>query len=152
MGLSALLLVTYPLFGIDQSVTGTLHLRSDQGSDAVAADMSERESAARQALADVDFDYRLGNLDAEDYSQLRDRYEESALVALKDRYERELALDEVLGRQLAALKAEDERKAPANSAREVRRTAARTAQPAPAGRTAAPAAGESRRRRRKGVS
>jgi hypothetical protein len=150
MGLSALALVIYPLFGIDRSVPSTL--RPDGGP---GGDISERESAARQALVDVDFDYRLGNLDDEDYSQLRDRYEESALVALKARYEREHALDEVIGRQLAALKAEEGRKADAAPTRDVRGTppsAVRSANRGAPSRTGATAAGEPRRRRRKGVS
>jgi hypothetical protein len=155
MGLSALLLVIYPLFGIDRSVPGPLRLGASRGGDAFIGDISERESAARQALVDVDFDYRLGNLDDEDYSQLRDRYEESALVALKARYERENALDEVIGRQLAALKAEEGRKVEAASPREVRRAVTATVRPATRtapGRTGATGAGENRRRRRKGVS
>lgn len=155
MGLTALVLVIYPLFGIDRSVTGALHLPASRDSDALMGDMSERESAARQALVDVDFDYRLGNLDDEDYTQLRDRYEESALVALKARYEREHALDDVIGRQLVALKAEDEGKSGAGSAREVKGTASAVVNPtgrAAVVRTGAAATGEKRRRRRRGVS
>ena len=155
MGLSALVLVIFPLFGIDRSVTGALHLGASRGSDAFIGDMSERESAARQALVDVDFDYRLGNLDDEDYTQLRDRYEESALVALKARYEREHALDDVIGRQLVALKAEDEGKSGATSTREVKGTASAVVRPASSAtavRTGAAGTGEKRRRRRRGVS
>ena len=149
MGLSALVLVIYPLFGIDRSVTGALQPGGSRGGEAFMADMSEGESAARQALVDVDFDYRLGNLDDEDYTQLRDRYEESALVALKARYEREHALDEVIGRQLAALKAEDERKSGVKGTASV---VVRPASKATAVGTGAAATGEKRRRRRRGVS
>jgi hypothetical protein len=155
MGLSALVLVIYPLIGIDRSVPGTVRLDAARDGGTLMSDISERESAARQALVDVDFDYRLGNLDDEDYSQLRDRYEESALVALKARYEQENALDEVIGRHLAALKAEEGRKLPSTPAREVRgalKVAVRPAGRTASGRTGATAAGEPRRRRRKGIS
>lgn len=110
--------------------------------------MTERESAARQALLDVDFDYHLGNLDEEDYTQLRDRYEERALVALKARYERERELDALIEKQLVALKARD-RQGTASPRRPAGTTAAaepRAVIPPAGGMTAA-----QRRRRRKGV-
>ncbi|MGO8946815.1 MAG: hypothetical protein ACLQUY_03935 [Ktedonobacterales bacterium] len=106
MGLTALALVVYPLLGLDRNgEAGSLAAPATWSlAGGNASEMSERESAARQALLDVDFDYRLGNLDAEDYSQLRDRYEERALLGLKARYERERELDAAIERQLAAIK------------------------------------------------
>jgi hypothetical protein len=147
MGLTALVLVIYPLFGLDRTAPG-LGMALPPGAEpepGATGEMSERESAARQALLDVDFDYHLGNLDEEDYSQLRDRYEERALVALKSRYERERELDALIEKQVAALKARDRQ-----STTPMRRPAGvLAAEPgtAPAGDTTA-----QRRRRRKGVS
>src|SRR5579871_840597 len=89
LGLIAAMLVLYPLLGLNRS--GDTSVISG-----VTGDMSERERAAKQALLDIDFDYRLGNLDEEDYAGLRDRYEERALVALKARYEREQELDALI--------------------------------------------------------
>jgi hypothetical protein len=97
LGLSGIVIVIYPLLGLEQ------------GRDAAVAgepvsEAAERERVAKRALRDVDFDYRLGNLDETDYLALRDRYEERALAALKTRYERERALDALIDEQLAALR------------------------------------------------
>lgn len=114
MGLTALALVVYPLLGLDRvgradqrdgTVAAATSIFAGQASP-LADDLSEGERVARQALLDVDFDYRLGNLDESDYSQLRDRYEERALLGLKARYEREEELDRAILKQLAALKAD----------------------------------------------
>jgi|SRR5579883_3561720 hypothetical protein len=102
LGLIAAMLVLYPLLGLNRS--GDTSVISG-----VTGDMSERERAAKQALLDIDFDYRLGNLDEEDYAGLRDRYEERALVALKARYEREQELDALIEQQLAALKSQEKK-------------------------------------------
>ena len=106
MGLTALALVAYPLLGIDRSGEAVPFAGLADGASKLSGSgaMSEPESAARQALLDVDFDYRLGNLDSDDYSQLRERYEERALLGLKARYEREQALDVIIEGQLAAMK------------------------------------------------
>jgi hypothetical protein len=130
MGLTALALVVYPLLGLDRAGSGA----ELAGAAGKASEMTPQESAARQALLDVDFDWRLGNLDQEDYSQLRERYEERALVGLKARYERELQLDAAIERQLATLRpGEKKGKTPVR-----------------AGSSPAPDAGVQRRRRRKG--
>ncbi|HKT37468.1 MAG TPA: hypothetical protein VJR48_03795 [Ktedonobacterales bacterium] len=97
LGLSGLLVVIYPLLGLDR-----------ESSDALArgplGEVAERERSARDALREVEFDRRLGNLDDEDYQALRARYEERALIALKARYQREQELDAVIERQLDALR------------------------------------------------
>lgn len=98
LGLSALLVVIYPLLGLDRAAVA-----SAAGSDALA-DVAERERSAKMALRDVDFDYRLGNLEEGDYHALRDRYEQRALAALRTRYEREQTLDRLIDEQLAALR------------------------------------------------
>lgn len=103
LGLSALLIVVYPLLGLDRAARASL------ATEAVS-DAAERERLAKQALRDVDFDYRLGNLDEGDYASLRDRYERRALAALKTRYEREQELDARIDQQLAALRAQESKK------------------------------------------
>lgn len=97
LGLSALLIVAYPLLGLD-----TAHAASAAGEDALS-DVVERERSAKMALRDVDFDYRLGNLEENDYDALRSRYERRALAALRTRYEREQVLDRLIDEQLAAM-------------------------------------------------
>lgn len=103
LGLSALLIVVYPLLGLDRTAREAL-------APEAVSDAAERERLAKQALRDVDFDYRLGNLDENDYASLRDRYERRALAALKTRYDREQELDEQIDRQLAALRAQEPKK------------------------------------------
>jgi hypothetical protein len=96
LGLSGLLIVLYPLLGLERApATGTPRDSRDE---------AERERLAKQALRDVDFDYRLGNLEEGDYQDLRQRYEERALLAMRARYERERALDATIDEQLAALR------------------------------------------------
>ncbi len=96
LGLSGVVIVAYPLLGLQHS---GVHVPDEPG-----VGMAESERVARRALLDVDFDYRLGNLDRADYLALRDRYEERALAALKTRYEREHALDALIDEQLASLR------------------------------------------------
>jgi hypothetical protein len=98
LGLSGLLIVIYPLLGLDAAARLR---RTEHELDAP----NDGERAAKDALRDVEFDYRLGNLDERDYRDLRDQYERRALAALKSRYEREQELDAVIDAQLAALRA-----------------------------------------------
>lgn len=136
LGLSALLIVVYPLLGLEREAdASTLPLR----------DAAAREQAAKQALRDVDFDYRLGNLDSGDYASLRDRYEQSALAAIKTRYEREQELDALIEQQLAALRAQDARHGAGRSQAAAGASPTRVAPPRPA-----PARGPQARRRRGG--
>lgn len=54
--------------------------------DAVArgsASPEATEALARDALREVEFDFRLGNLAAEDYDALRSRYEDRAIEAMR---------------------------------------------------------------------
>lgn len=101
LGISAAIIVLYPLLGLDR------HIAAESASASALTDDAERERSAKLALRDVDFDYRLGNLDEGDYIALRDRYERRALAALKTRYEREQALDALVDQQLAALRAKN---------------------------------------------
>lgn len=113
LGLSAAIVVLYPLLGLDRA-TGA-ESASDAALDATLSDEVERERSAKLALRDVNFDYRLGNLDPEDYVALRDRYERRALAAMKTRYDREQALDDLIDRQLDVLRT-DRANAPQESA------------------------------------
>lgn len=97
LGLSALLIVIFPLLGLDSPAA------KSAASEGALTDVAERERSAKLALRDVDFDYRLGNLDENDYDALRSRYEDRALAALRTRYEREQALDRLIDEQVAAL-------------------------------------------------
>jgi hypothetical protein len=139
LGLSALLIVIYPLLGLDRTAHEAL-------APEVISDAAERERLAKQALRDVDFDYRLGNLDEGDYSSLRDRYERRALGALKTRYEREQELDAQIDQQLAALRAQEPKKngqAPATKPRQTASESAKSGKNGNAGNgTAESAAGK----------
>ncbi len=98
LGLAAAMIVLYPLLG--------LHRDPQERLAAGLEDVAERERAARGALREVEFDYRLGALEDADYQALRERYEERALAALRSRYSRERALDALIDRELEALRAE----------------------------------------------
>ncbi len=98
LGLTGLLIVLYPLLGVDPA--------AEQANREAQERVSEQEVSAKQSLRDVDFDRRLGNLDEDDYRDLRNRFEESALEAMKSRYERERELDIAIDRQLQSLSAE----------------------------------------------
>lgn len=100
LALSAALIVLYPLLGLVCEPA----LASAPADRAPAADAAERERQARQALREVEFDYTLGNLETGDYQELRQRYEDRALAALKTRYQREQELDALIERRLDALR------------------------------------------------
>lgn len=97
LGLSGLIIVIYPLLGIGREAP-------DAVGGGPMADVAERERSARDALREVEFDHRLGNLDDADYQALRTRYERRALAALKARYQREQELDALIEQQLDALR------------------------------------------------
>lgn len=102
LALSAAIIVLYPLLGL------TRETAPEQSAPAAPlADAAERERLARQALREVEFDYTLGNLEASDYEELRDRYENRALAALKARYQREQELDALIEQRLDALRQSD---------------------------------------------
>ncbi len=96
LGLSGILIVIYPVLGLEPEREG--------GAAEPLTDVTEREQSAKSALREVDFDYRLGNLNPGDYQALRDRYERRALAALRTRYEREQGLDKLIDEQLAAMR------------------------------------------------
>jgi hypothetical protein len=102
LGLSAAMIVLYPLLGLRREL---------EGGSAALADLAERERAAKGALREVEFDHSLGNLEDADYQALRERYETRALAALRSRYSRECELDALIDQQLEALSAEDTRSA-----------------------------------------
>jgi hypothetical protein len=108
LGLSGLIVVIYPLLGLD-------HETLDALPGAPIAEVAEREQSARDALREVEFDHRLGNLDDADYQALRTRYERRALTALKIRYQREQELDALIEQQLDALRLRESATTPVDS-------------------------------------
>lgn len=98
LGLTAALIVAYPLFGLSRE-------RREAASPAALGEVSDRERQARQALREVELDFTLGNLETGDYDALRGRYERRALAALRARYHREQELDAQIERDLDALRA-----------------------------------------------
>ena len=97
LGLTAALIVAYPLLGLSRE-------RRVAASPGALGEAADRERQARQALREVELDYTLGNLDGGDYDALRGRYERRALAALRTRYQREQELDALIERQLDALR------------------------------------------------
>ncbi len=79
----------------------------DSGSDA-GVQPSDREQAARSALQEVELDFQLGNISQGDYNQLRERYMRRALLALKQRYEREQELDAAIEEQVRLMRTQEE--------------------------------------------
>lgn len=132
LALSAALIVLYPLLGLGHDAA--------QAAPAQMADAAERERLARQALREVEFDYTLGNLETNDYEELRERYERRALAALKTRYQREQELDALIEQQLDALRQTPATTASASAgATTTTATAARPKAPAHTEAKAAPA-------------
>lgn len=151
LALSAALIVLYPLLGLIREPAAQMAAPAGQ---APAADAAERERQARQALREVEFDYTLGNLETGDYEELRERYENRALAALKTRYQREQELDAQIERRLDALR-QSEAAAPASAAPQQRRPAPAKVAPAapkprPAPRAGASTVRDRRAPRRKG--
>ena len=109
LGLSGLAIVIFPLLGLDRET-------AEAEAGGPIAEVAERERSARDALREVEFDHRLGNLDDSDYQALRDRYERRALAALKTRYQREQELDALIEQQLDALRAQPDAAAGAEAA------------------------------------
>lgn len=109
LGLAALLVVIQPLLATNRALPDAAAELSRTG--AADAD-TDAERGAKQALLDVELDHRLGNLDEADYGELRERYEERALTALKARYDRERELDVRIERELAALRQQQARRQP----------------------------------------
>jgi len=136
LGLACAMLVLQPLFGLDRAGRD-----ADERPPVALAEVAERERLAKQALLEVDFDHRLGNLGDADYAALRARYERRALAALKARFERERTLDEEIERQLDALRKQNTQgKAAGRSKRSTRATGAETPQNASPDSNAAPTA------------
>ncbi|MBO0791709.1 MAG: hypothetical protein J2P36_12270 [Ktedonobacteraceae bacterium] len=97
LGILALAFVLYPLY---QPALRAVSGRSLAEEGLIA----EKERNARTALQEVELDYQLGNITEKDYKDLRERYMQRALVALKARYEREQEIDDEIEEQLRKLK------------------------------------------------
>ena len=70
--------------------------------------LPEKLEAVRSALQEVELDFQLGNIAQSDYNQLRNRYMQRALVALKQRYEREQEFDTAIEEQLRRMRMQEE--------------------------------------------
>ncbi len=101
LGLAALTFVLYPLYRRPSMASATPG----------AANLSEREQNARQALQEVEFDFQLGNLDEKEYRSLRARYMDRALLEMRNRHRREKELDAAIEEELRRLR-EAEQKDP----------------------------------------
>lgn len=126
LGVSALAYVLYPFYrrvlarsdaGSEKeqaaalfSLMGAAELSNSHSGEQVGQGvlMSESEQAARSALHEIELDYQLGNIAENDYRTLREKYLQRALVALKTRYDREQALDDVIEAQLQKMKDYDD--------------------------------------------
>lgn len=102
LGFAALAFVLYPLYRRPVSASAT---------PGGAANLSEREQNARQALQEVEFDFQLGNLDEKEYSSLRTRYMGRALLEMKNRHQREKELDAEIEEELQRLKEAEQKDA-----------------------------------------
>lgn len=98
LGLISLAYVLYPLYR-----PHTVSANSKVG-PVQQKEQSEREQNARQALAEVEFDFQLGNLEESDYRSLRTRYMRRALVEMKQRHQRDQEIDDEIEEQLRILK------------------------------------------------
>ncbi|VAX14931.1 hypothetical protein MNBD_NITROSPINAE01-577 [hydrothermal vent metagenome] len=62
-------------------------LSSESGEELLESDLSDllyKKDAAYIALKDLDFDYKTGKIDDEDYQEMKGRFEFNALAALKE--------------------------------------------------------------------
>ncbi len=114
LGIASLAFVLYPLYkhergGVDLLQPQVGLSRLEDGALEDAAQLPERELAARMALQEVELDYQLDNISEDDYRQLRDRYMRRALVALKSRYQHEQVLDALIEEQVRTLKEQVEK-------------------------------------------
>jgi hypothetical protein len=112
LGVLALAFVLYPVYRrkheeLPVETRGTNPQITDGPSEAKASvpvSLAEKEQSARSALQEVELDYQLGNIAEPEYQDLRERYMQQALVALKSRYEREQEIDEEIEEQLRRMK------------------------------------------------
>jgi hypothetical protein len=147
LALSAALIVLYPLLGLVRAPA----LAEAPADRAPASDAAERERQARQALREVEFDYTLGNLETGDYEELRQRYENRALAALKTRYQREQELDALIERRLDTLRQREASAArPAATPSQQAKAAPAAPKPSHKGRSANSSVRDRRAPRRKG--
>lgn len=116
LGLCALAYVLYPVYShVLETRAGAEQLVAQGASEAIETSgdsngmvqPTDREQAARAALQEVELDFQLGNISPTDYNQLRERYTRRALVALKQRYEREQELDATIEEQVRQLRIQE---------------------------------------------
>ena len=106
LGGLALAFVLYPLYRRRPEDLRSNNERAVQ-EDAINTVDAEKEQTARASLQEVEFDYQLGNIADGDYQELRERYMQRALRALRSRYEREQTIDHEIEEQLRRLKEQE---------------------------------------------
>ncbi len=114
LGLSALAFVLYPVYRRKQeellaqlyTANNSKYIKDVEAEEKTSTSLSlaEKEQSARSALQEVELDYQLGNIAEPEYRELRERYMQQALVALKSRYEREQEIDAEIEEQLRRMK------------------------------------------------
>jgi hypothetical protein len=104
LGGLALAFVLYPLYKRAPQQEVVVAEGAGRAEPTGNSDVAESEAVARSAIQEVEFDYQLGNLEEPDYRDLRERYMQRALVALRARYEREQEIDDEIEEQLRQLK------------------------------------------------
>lgn len=97
LGLALLTYVLHPLYRHPAPQSESARQAGPQG-------LSEREQNARLAIQEVELDFQLGNLDADEYRSLRSRYMRRALIEMKSRRQKDQEIDEEIEKQLQTLK------------------------------------------------
>ena len=105
LGLSALAFVLYPIYRHKhENITNNVKGANSEEKASMPISLAEKEQSARSSLQEVELDYQLGNIAEPEYQELRERYMQQALVALKSRYEREQEIDAEIEEQLRRMK------------------------------------------------
>ncbi len=105
LGLLALAFVLYPIYRHKhEDILYEAKGATSEGKASMPISLAEKEQSARSSLQEVELDYQLGNIAEPEYQELRERYMQQALVALKSRYEREQEIDAEIEEQLRRMK------------------------------------------------
>lgn len=99
LALSVSLFVVYPIV---QTKKG---LRYKIGSNHRARELEDRKEAIYAAIKDIEFDYQMGKLSEEDFTELRQQYKEEAISLLKK-------IDEIQKKQMKSEKIHAKQKQP----------------------------------------
>ncbi len=105
LGLLALAFVLYPIYRHKhEEISHEAKGATSEEKASMPISFADKEQSARSSLQEVELDYQLGNIAEPEYQELRERYMQQALVALKSRYEREQEIDAEIEEQLRRMK------------------------------------------------